>query len=185
VKNLILIGFMTIAFSTLAQKEIKIKNRSFEGIPKIGSIYPRTNYSEFILDDWSDCGSAKFEGETPPDIHPGNYFGNTKKASDGDTYVGLAVRDNVTFESIGQKLGTKLDSNYCYLLTIDLAKAPKYMSFSRRTGTKMDFTNACTLRIWGGNKSCQSLELLAQSPLVNHYSMQTYQFILKPRSNYK
>lgn len=184
-KKLIFIGCLCTTITILAQKDIKVKNGSFEGVPQIGSIYPASNYTEFNLEDWSDCGSAIFEGETPPDIHPKNYFGNNKPASDGHTYVGMAVRDNMSIESIGQKLGIKLDSNFCYLLTIDLAKAENYLSWSRRTGKKENFSNACALRIWAGNKICQSLELLATSPLVNHYSWQTYQMKLSPKNNYK
>jgi hypothetical protein len=184
-KKLFLIGFLTLTFSMLAQKDIKIKNKSFEGVPEMGHIYPVNNYTEFNLDNWSDCGSAIFEGESPPDTHPRNYHGNNKKASEGYTYVGMVVRDNISIESIGQKLRNQLDSNYCYLLTIDLAKASSYQSYSRRTGKKVDYTNACSLRVWGGNKSCQSLELLAQSSHVNHYTWQTYQLKLSPKSNYK
>ena len=53
-------------------------------------------------------GGDKISNETPPDIHPGNYWSNTTPPSHGNTYLGMVVRDNETYEGIAQRLNGTL-----------------------------------------------------------------------------
>jgi hypothetical protein len=174
-----------LAFQVCAQKNVKILNGSFEGIPQRGMSDNDEYLSWFDLENWFDCGFHIFKGESPPDLHPHNLWGNTQKPSDGETYIGMVVRDNLSFESIGQKLSQKLDTSKCYKIAIDLSKAAHYLSRSRLNDKSADFTNACVLRIWSGNAFCKSQEMLAQSTLVNHYSWKTYQFKIHPKYPYR
>ena len=80
-----------IPISMLGQESseiIQLINPSFEDMPR-HSKAPRA---------WSDCG---FKGESAPDIQPSGIFSVTKPAADGNTYLGLVVRDNDTWESVG------------------------------------------------------------------------------------
>lgn len=70
---------------------IQLTNPSFEDVPRHSRV-PR---------GWYDCG---FPGESAPDTQPDPTFQVNKAAADGETYLGLVVRDNDTWESISQKL---------------------------------------------------------------------------------
>ena len=67
---------------------IHLENPSFEGIPcESGkdNVFPK---------GWQDCG---FKGETPFDvfsIEGGGTFQVTQEPLDGDTYIGMVVREN-------------------------------------------------------------------------------------------
>ncbi len=61
---------------------------SFAGIPTQG-----TNSEDFSPNNWRDCG---LPGHAPPGIHPGEgegFFGVATLPGDGETYLGLVVRD--------------------------------------------------------------------------------------------
>ena len=72
---------------------VMVSNPSFEGEPAEG-----TQFQQFNLNNWIDCSIS---GQTSPDIHPGQgdgFFGVTTLPFDGETYLGLVVRDNNTWE---------------------------------------------------------------------------------------
>lgn len=146
--------------------EILLNNPSFEGrrsqgIPPSG---------------WFDCG---FVNETPPDVQPG-FFSVTRSASEGSTYLGMVVRDNETWESVGQRLSMALIRNHCYELSIDLCHSESYWSISKRTNEKVNFDEPVMMRIWGGYRYCDRVEQLAEAGPINHPEWRNYTLQMRP-----
>ena len=94
---------LTLLFTAYGQEVIPLKNPSFEDTPH-HSKTPK---------GWENCG---FEEESPPDVHPTGEFGVKKGAVHGKTYLGMVVRDNDTWECIGQRLLQPLLVDTCYHL---------------------------------------------------------------------
>lgn len=149
------------------QKTIELQNPSFEDNARC-CIVPY---------GWTDCGSDP--GETPPDIQPGS-FQVKLPASDGNTYLGLVVRDNNTWEGIGQRLSAPLLAGYSYQLEADLARSEILLSLSRSNGKEVNYATPVKLRIWGGASACERTELLAESQLVTPTDWRRYTFDLNP-----
>ncbi len=162
-----------------SQTKIAIKNKSFEDIPRRGGD------TFFSIGGWYDCGGIYFPTESPPDIHPGNFWNNDTPPSQGYTYLGMVVRDNESYEAISQKLFSNLKVGKCYKFTIDLSRSGKYMSKSRLTGKDQNYITPAVFRIWGGNGMCNEKELLGESVPVNHSEWRTYQFKVKPKAPYQ
>lgn len=150
---------------------IQLINPSFEDMPR-HSKAPRA---------WSDCG---FKGESAPDIQPSGIFSVTKPASDGNTYLGLVVRDNDTWESVGQELTKPMEKGKCYSFSIALCRSELYVSISRLSDQTANYTTPAKLRIYGGNSFCERKELLAESPMIANTRWQDYNFKLEPSKNY-
>ncbi len=159
-------------FTLQAQDTIQLKNPSFEDHPR-SSRTPK---------EWIDCG---FRGESPVDTQPNDDFGATPKAFDGDTYIGMVVRDNDTWESIGQELSSPMEEGQCYSFSLYLARSPVYNSVSRRDPqySEASYTTPVLLRIWGGHSFCKKEELLAESRLVKNHDWQQYIFRLSPKND--
>ncbi|MBR9919560.1 MAG: OmpA family protein [Bacteroidetes bacterium] len=144
----------------VAQDEIiELVNPSFEGVPSHSSA-PR---------GWEDCG---FPGETEPDVHSGDptipHFNVTHPAQDGNTYLGMVVRDNDTWERISQRLTSALKAGKCYDFSIYLARAEMYVSQSRTSDSEVNYTTPVKLMIWGGSSYCDRTELLAETNLIKN-----------------
>jgi outer membrane protein OmpA-like peptidoglycan-associated protein len=150
---------------------IQLINPSFEDMPR-HSKAPRA---------WSDCG---FKGESAPDIQPSGIFSVTKPAADGNTYLGLVVRDNDTWESVGQELSKPMEKGKCYTFSIALCRSELYVSISRLSDQTANYTTPAKLRIYGGNAYCEKKELLAESPLIANTRWQDFDFKLEPSKNY-
>lgn len=154
-----------------AQKDketvIYLANPSFEDIPRCCE----------APSGWINCGSPS---ETPPDVQPG-FFDVGKPASHGNTYVGMVVRDNETWEAIGQRLSRPLEVNQCYDFSLDLCRSEFYTSMSRKTNERADYLTPVVVRIWGGNNACQPEELLDQTPIVTHPRWIPFTFKLRPK----
>jgi hypothetical protein len=120
---------------------------------------------------WFYCDDA---GESPPDIHPGGFFGVTKAPHDGLTYLGLVVRDNGTNEGIGQRLSNLLSPGQCYELHFFAARSDQHQSMSRSTGQFVKFDQAAQVRIWGGMHNCDKSGLLAQSGPISNTDWEGY-----------
>jgi hypothetical protein len=84
--------FLLLFFLTKveAQQVIELNNPSFEDKPSSGKT-PR---------GWENWG---FQNQSEVDIQPGQ-FDVMYKTYHGKTYVGMVVRDDNTYESIGQNL---------------------------------------------------------------------------------
>jgi outer membrane protein OmpA-like peptidoglycan-associated protein len=146
---------------------IMLVNPSFEDTPR-----PSATPS-----GWYNCG---FPSETPPDIQPGQ-FDVVVPAKDGSTYLGLVVRDNETYESVGQRLSAPLELNQCYEFSLDLARSELYLSSSKTSTEKANYVTPTKVRIWGGNGYCDRAEMLAQTAIITHSRWLTYNFKLTPK----
>ena len=161
------------------QDTIKLRQPSFEQRPQAGV------KGESAIRGWFDCGILFFENESPPDIHPVNFWGNTKQANDGDTYLGMVVRDNDSYESVSQKLRSKMIADDCYEFSVYLSKSERYLSPSRalKSDKKVNYTSPTVLRIWGGFGHCDQRELLGETVPVDHSEWKRYDFKFKPKTD--
>lgn len=167
-----------LAFS---QETIYLDNPSFEDVPRRGG-------EEFLrgIEGWFDCGLIQFKGESPPDIHPtpNSVWEVDKYAMDGDTYLGMVVRDNESYEAISQKLSSPLLEGVCYSFSILLSRSPKYISLSRQTEEETNYNTPAVLRIWGANKFCGRSRLLATSEPVDNDQWRQFNFKFKPKDDF-
>jgi hypothetical protein len=176
-KHAITVYFLSVCFLPIfGQKSVKIKlkNPSFEGY----AIPANTP------DGWYSCN---FKDESPPDTH-GNtlWFGVKKKAVKGQTYIGMVVRDNNTWETIGQKLKKPLLENVKYSFSIYACQSENYQSMSRSTGDTANYTVPAVLKIWGSDSSnCDRKQLLAQSQPIDFKDWKKLEFIFSPKANYR
>jgi outer membrane protein OmpA-like peptidoglycan-associated protein len=161
------------SFPALAQPKeapITLINPSFEDLPKMGE----------TPSGWYNCGK---QGETPPDVQPGGW-GVAKPASNGQTYLGLVVRDNESWEGVGQRLSRPLLANHCYEFSLDLCRAELYLSVSRTTGDEVNYAVPARVRIWGGMGYCDARELLAETSVITNTRWLTFNFRFNPKGNY-
>lgn len=172
-----------ISFSIFSQEgePILLKNPSFEGVPTEGSL------NGPMISGWYDCG---FPNETSPDVHPkaGSTFGVDTQPFDGNSYIGMVVRDNETWEKISQRLSSPLMADQCYEFTISLARSLTYESGSRTADSKnktVNFATPIKLRIWGGNSICGQEEMLGESSLIINSRWLLTPFTFNPKKNYQ
>lgn len=147
------------------------------------------------MKSWYDCGIINFPQESPPDIHPGRFWKVDLVASQGETYLGLVVRDNETWESICQRLipnnedDAALLYDNCYRLSMSVARSEKYISGSRletdiNTAITYNYTTPAVVRIWGGTGHCDRQELLATSNPVTNSNWRTITLDFFPEEDY-
>lgn len=162
-----------------SQDVIKIKNGSFEDI----NTY--SNISIFNAKSWFDSGSEKFKLETPADLISNLFpvWGIGIKTIFGEKYVSLVVRDNKTYESIGQKLTSPMLPGKAYKFSLYLCKAQNLLSKSRSTNYDANFNTPAILIVKGRNTLVED-ELLRTPPVVNDRWLK-YTFIVEPRKAYK
>lgn len=151
--------FLACSLPFLAFSQIQLQNPSFEGTPHEASTPTK----------WQPCGYF-----STPDILPGSW-GVALAASQGKTFVGLTARDDNSFEAMGQQLSQPLKANECYTMSIDLARSDAYATYNR----------PIRLRIWGGNSSCEHLQLLAVSPTISSSTWNRYTLYFLPKKEYK
>jgi hypothetical protein len=169
-----LIAYLVFSgFDTHAQPTaLLLQNPSFEDKPGMG----RTPQG------WFYCGAR---GETPPDIHPSlDLFGVTHPPQEGETYIGMVVRDNGTWEGVSQWLQQPLLAEQCYELTVHAARSPVYESITRTTMQLTNFDRPVLLRLWGGNLNCERAELLAVSKPVERSNWLPYTLRFQPKTSY-
>ena len=163
----ILLLLVFSSHQAMAQDDIiRLKNPSFEDIPRAGTS-PKS---------WMDCG---FPGESPPDIQPG-LFGASTAAYDGNTYMGLVVRDNDSWERVSQRLSKPILADQCYSFSLFLARSNTYLSQSQLTNRMVQYATPCVLRIWGGDDRCSKNERLGESELVTETDWKQFDFKLEP-----
>jgi outer membrane protein OmpA-like peptidoglycan-associated protein len=157
-----------------AQDTIELRNPSFED-------FARHSYTP---KGWYDCG---FENESPPDVHPaqsGGEFKVTQAAFDKNTYLGLVVRDNETWEAVGQRLRVPLRKGKCYEFSIQIARSILYRSQSRITSEAANYATPCRLRIWAGNSYCNRAFLLGETKEITNTRWLRRDFKFEPDSDY-
>lgn len=155
---------------------INLTNPSFEDVPRKGE-------DKLNVLGWFDCGKINFPGESAPDIHPNGFWENNLPASDKNTYLGMVVRDNSSYEAVSQVLQEPLMEGKCYKFSINLARAQVYKSQSRITKEPANYTTPVVLRLFGGSGYCNERELLAQSEPVTNASWQINSFEITPKSD--
>lgn len=184
---LILSSFNSFSQDTL----VLIANPSFEEEPRKGSYYDNTlSAKRNKIKGWYDCGVLKFPNETAPDIHGGNskLWSNQHQPSEGNSYIGLVVRDNFTWESVSQELDKYLKSGFCYRFTIDISMSNSYLSGSRLykdDKPTYSYNNPSVLSIWAGDGYCERKELLFETIPIDHEDWRTYEIIFQPITNMK
>ncbi|MBK8242538.1 MAG: OmpA family protein [Saprospiraceae bacterium] len=167
---------LNLAQSQQTDGVITIINGSFEGAPKCCK----------PPEGWIDCG---FKEETPTDIQPvlpplEPLFGVTKKAYDGNTYLGMVVRQNETYERINQKLTKPLLAGKCYSFSIYMTRSLEYLSAITKGNPQLQaFTTPAILQIWGGEAYCHQKQLLDQSEIVENTEWKRFDFEFMPKSN--
>jgi len=164
--------FLFAPFMLAAQKDnlIYLINPSFEDIAK---------HSQ-TPNGWNNCGFAE---ESAPDVQPGG-FSVTKPPSHGNTYLGLVVRDNDTYESVGQRLSKPIEGGNCYEFSMDFCRAELYESLSRTTGEKVNYATPAKLRVYGGNGFCDKQELLYETSIITNVRWITHACRLQPKKTY-
>jgi len=173
-KTTYLIGFISCCFfSTIFSQgdTIHLKNPSFEDYPRAGR----------VPEGWKDCGFPK---ESPADTHPSGAFDVIKYPADGNTYLGLVTRDNDTWEMVGQKLATPMIAQQCYIFKLALSRSELYVSASRMSGKRANYTQPIKLKIWGGDAFCNKKEIVGETPLVEHTDWEDYIFTIYPNHNH-
>ena len=162
----------TINFTALGQRTITLSNPSFEDLPR----HSRPPLA------WTDCG---FMGETPPDIQPNATFKVTRQAKDGETYLGMVVRENDTWEAVGQRLSEPMKKGNCYEFSIYLAKSEMYVSLSREEEDKrINYITPATLRIYGGYEYCDKDFLLGETAEIANTTWIRYDFKFEPSGDF-
>jgi len=148
-----------ISISGIAQS-ITLNNPSFEDEPSDATT-PM---------GWFECTES-----TTPDIFPG-YWGVYEEASDGDTYLGLIIREDRSYEAIGQRTSAAMLTEKCYKFTIDLAHSNTYAGYNA----------PAKLRIYIGSSKCSQGQMVFQSDLIKHTDWKTYliEFTPKEESHY-
>ncbi len=160
-------GGICWTLSAQAPPAVHLANPSFEDEPAASKVPAR----------WTNCGS---EAESPPDIQPGA-FGIELPAADGHTYLGLVVRDNDTWEAVGQRLARPLQADTCYQLELYLGRARQLYSISRTTKSRTNFLTPVLLRLWGSNTAmCARGDILAVSEPVTWFGWHRQRLILEP-----
>jgi hypothetical protein len=138
--------------------QVKFTNPSFESFPATG-VAPS---------GWFACNPS-----STPDVQPGQFAVSTAPMQ-GKTYLGLVCREDGTYEGVGQRLNTPLQSGYCYSFSLFLARSSEYQGYNQ----------TALIRIWGATNSCDKKELLWTSPAISHYEWKSYQVAFSPLSTY-
>lgn len=172
--SLSLCAFLAPLLAQEAAVPILLNNPSFEDMPR-HSKAPR---------GWLDCG---FPGETAVDVQPDpmNQFQVRKAPQQGNTYLGMVVRDNDTWERVSQQLASPLVAEQCYEMRIHLARSEVYLSLSRiNDNQRANYVTPAKLRIWGGFGDCDQVELIGETSLVTNYRWLEYIIKLEPSQEY-
>lgn len=178
--TIILLTFSGLSYSQ-SSDVIKLKNGSFEDFPRAGG----TGGYNAPIKNWYDCGEQLFPNESAPDIHPIDFWQVTKEPVEGDTYLGLVVRDNESWESVAQRLSEPIEAGKCYTFSIYLARSDKYVSGSRATQKLENYTQPAVLQIYGGQGVCASTELLGKSEPVANYEWQKFDIEFSPKKEHR
>lgn len=152
---------------------IILRNPSFEDMPR-NSMPPI---------GWTDCG---WPTETAPDVQPDplNQFRVTMRPQDGNTYLGMVVRDNDTWERVGQELSEPLVGGQCYAFRIQLARSKVYLSQSRVKNQPANYVTPTKLRVHGGYDLCDRMEIIGETELVTNYDWKEYTLKLRPEEDF-
>jgi hypothetical protein len=164
-KYYILSALLSICFNFIAwgQNEIQWVNPSFEG----------TAGPKLVPGGWE---SHSFEGQSPPDTHPCNCGGVKQVAAEGDTYLGLLVKEENVWESVGQATAQVLEVGYRYQFSVQACRSYRYLHLEASNGLLENHGRAVMLRLWGGTYLEPFTYLLAQTTSIEPRDWTTYDF---------
>ena len=170
-----LVNFVFLTFTLSAQFTIPITNGSFEDSPYGPGETPG---------GWTDCG---FPNQSPPDIHHNEeqFWGVDGKAQDGRQYLGLMVRNNNTWEAIGQELNEPMIAERLHFLHFYVRNSKTMYSTTDGDGSDFDFSNPAILYFWGTNDPCQQGELLTATVPLNFTEWTRIDLVFRPSTNYR
>lgn len=179
-RTLFTILVLSCLATSVSAQDVIIFNNGLEDTPRRGTVTTRS------VDGWLDCGSRKFRNESPPDIHPNDFWKVNLKPAQGKSYVGLVVRENETYESISQGLDVTLKKGQCYTFSIYLARSNDYWSGTtdlegNRSSKEENYVTPAVFRLWGGRVYCGQGQLLAESKPVKNDNWIQYEFTIKPK----
>lgn len=164
---IILFLFVNVCFVTSQENVIYLKNPSFEQ-EDMSFLFNNNKAS------WVDCG---FQTEESPAMHAGlQEVALAPQHLKG--YLSMVVRDNNTWDAVGQRLTKPLEAGKCYQFSLQLAKAENY--YTRNGGSKVNYRNPIRLLVWGGNSFCEAGQLLAKTDLIKNDTWEPYEFIFQP-----
>lgn len=172
-----LVLFFSLSARVLsAQIELPLINPSFEGTPTQGFNAEQI----FQLPGWVDCYMNILS--SPPDIHSAEtrYFNVEHAPQDGNTFLGLVVRDNKTWECVMTKLKAPLYPDQSYRLDLYAGQSPKYYSRTSYPPYQKKFTRPVIIRVWGGHGDSAEEQLLGQTEPVDHIEWRLYSFSFRP-----
>ncbi len=172
--TLILLLISNILIIAQNSKTIVLENPSLESIRRAGIS------NGMAPNGWLDCSMSN---QTSVDLQPG-YFEVNTPPKDGESYVGMIVRENDTYEAITQKMENEFQGLQAYRVTVHLAKSNNYNSLTPNSKEFQNFNKACVLRIYAGNEFCSKAQLLSISPPIDHEEWKSYEFLLIPKENY-
>ena len=147
-----IVGFACPSF---CQNNSYFINPSFEDIPR----------QHRAPKGWFDCG---YPDESPVDVHASGpdsehaFFGVSEYAADGETFLGMVVRDNGTYEGVTTKLLEPLFADSAYKLTLLVNQSVTYKSISRTTNEVVNYDQPVLFEIWGGRAHCVMSSLIAE-----------------------
>ncbi|MBT8218811.1 MAG: OmpA family protein [Bacteroidia bacterium] len=170
-----ILSLSTTLVSSQQYNTISLQNPSFEDIPAAGR----------APSAWYDCGRLNFPQESPPDVQPfaGQQWSVAYEPTDGNTYMGMVVRDNESWEAVSQRLNTPLEPGNCYSFSFDAMQSPVYISYSRLDDkTAVNYNTPAKLRIWGGMGNCQKKELLAETDMISNPEWERKELRIEPKS---
>ena len=183
-KVIVLISVWFTAVGLHAQQEL-LQNPSFEGEPLMGG----GGFSVGdLVDDWMDWNQFLFPQQSPPDVHAARsgYWGVITVPQDGQTFIGLVVRDSRTWEGIGQKLREPLQPGHRYLLSVYVCRDLRYESPSADDiNTKKSFAAAAVLRISASAYRGRKEVFLWQSDPVQNDQWERLEVMLEPDQAFK
>lgn len=170
-----LILFLFFGKNTFAQDTISLKNASFEWSSAIANAIPS---------GWKICSRPN---ETPPDIHSKStrHYKVKHAPKTGKNFIGLVVRSNFTYESIQQKLKKNLQKGKSYKMQMYAAMSDTFESHDSKTTKLASFTTPAIIRIWGVKNKCETLELLYESPPINHVEWKELNIELHPKMDHE
>jgi gliding motility-associated-like protein len=132
-------------------------NPSFEGP------FPNPNNSP---PDWENCSGS-------PDTQPWVWDVPTEP-SDGESYVGMCWLP-YWVERIWTALAIPLKADSCYKIEIDLAFYDQINYYG-----DIQITFPMKIQIMGSTYYCTEGDVLWESPYIDHFDWQTYDFIVEP-----
>ena len=167
-KYYILSALLFICFNMICwgQNEIQWVNPSFEG----------TAGPKLVPGGWE---SHSFEGQSPPDTHPCNCGGVKQVAAEGETYLGLLVKEENVWQSVGQATAQVLEAGYRYRFSVQACRSYRYLHLEASTGLLENHGRAVILRLWGGTYQEPFKYLLSETTAIEDQEWTSYDFAFR------